>query len=182
MLAFSLCCGAPSHAADSWKLADLMAAMSAVPSTSLRFTEKKYVAILKEPLTLSGTLNYKRPDFIEKHVLSPHEERYTVAGVNVRVESKGKKRDLSLDAYPVIRAFVDSIRATLAGDGQTLQRFYRTELRGARDAWVLNLEPLDAQMAEQVSTIRLSGAGSTVDEVVVFEPGGDKSVMTIAPQ
>ncbi len=182
--ALSLCFTAPSFADESWQLADLMKTMSNVPSTSSRFTEKKHLAMLKEPLTLSGTLTYKRPDFIEKHVLSPFDERYTVEGDKVVFENRTKqqKRDFSLDSNPVIRAFVDSIRATLAGDARTLQRFYRIDLRGSRAAWVLNLDPLDAQMAEQVSTIRLSGAGSAVDEVVVFEPGGDKSVMTIAAQ
>lgn len=181
-IALSLCVTAPAFAAENWQLADLMKTMSNVPSTSSRFTEKKHLAMLKEPLTLSGTLTYKRPDFIEKRVLSPYEERYTVEGDKVIFENKAKqqKRDFSLDSNPAIRAFVDSIRATLAGDARALQRFYRIDLRGSSAAWVLNLDPLDAQMAEQVSTIRLSGAGSAVEEVVVFEPGGDKSVMTIA--
>lgn len=174
----------PLAAAQDFALTDLMALMADVPSTTSRFTEKKHLAILKEPLTLTGTLTYKRPDFIEKHVTSPYEERFAVSGDLVTFESKAKnqKRNFSLNSNPVIRAFVDSIRATLAGDAKALQRFYRADLKGTPKGWVLNLEPLDAQMAEQVSTIRLSGTHNTVSEVVVFEPGGDKSVMSIAPQ
>lgn len=170
--------------AQDFALADLMALMAEVPSTTSRFTEKKHLAILKEPLMLTGTLTYKRPDFVEKHVTSPYQERFTVSGDSVSFENKTKnqKRNFSLASNPVIRAFVDSIRATLAGDGKALQRFYRADLKGTPKAWVLNLEPLDAQMAEQVSTIRLSGASNAVTEVTVFEPGGDKSVMSIAPQ
>lgn len=170
--------------AQDFALTDLMTLMAEVPSTTSRFTEKKYLAILKEPLTLTGTLTYKHPDFIEKQVTAPYEERFTVSGDSVTFENKAKnqKRNFSLDSNPVIRAFVDSIRATLAGDAKTLQHFYRADLKGTAKAWVLDLEPLDAQMAERVSTIRLSGTHNAVSEVVVFEPGGDKSVMTIAPQ
>lgn len=169
-------------AASDWKIDDLMALMAKVPSTEAPYTERKYLAILKEPLLLSGTLSYSRPDRIEKRVLKPYVERFAVDGDTVTFENQTKKRSFALRSNPVIWAFVESIRATLAGDRKALQRFYRTDLRGTREQWTLNLDPLDAQMAEQVSTIQLSGSGNRVSEVIVYEPGGDKSVMEIAEQ
>ena len=42
-----------------------------------------------------------------------------------------------LQDYPVLWAFVESIRSTLAGDLQSLNRFYRVELDGSERDWRL---------------------------------------------
>jgi hypothetical protein len=88
---------------------------------------------------------------------------------------------MMLGDYPGMRAFIESIRSTLAGDRATLERYYRLRLEGESSRWWLTLEPLDPDMRTLVQSIRIAGTGASVREVEVFEAGGDRSVMTIGP-
>ena len=157
-----------------------MALMAGVSSTNETFTESKTMAVLREPLRLSGKLAYHRPDHLEKHVLSPYEEHLIVEGNKLTLTGRdGKTKRISLSRYPMIQAFVESIRGTLAGDADVLRRFYRVDLTGDRGRWTLRLRPLDQEMAEHVESIELNGSDAQVIRVVVQEAGGDNSVMMI---
>ena len=177
--ALVLCLPASAGQAD-WDLPQLMQSMAQVESSRARFTEEKHLAILTGPLTLSGTLTYHRPGFIDKHILAPYDERMTADGDVLTIEKKGEKRSLVLQNYPIAWAFVESIRATLAGDSASLQRFYRIALEGGRQEWRLTLEPLDAQMARYVQTINIGGAENSIQSVEILESGGDRAVMAIS--
>ena len=168
---------APAPAA--WDLPRLMALMADVTSTKETFTETKSLAILTDPLVLSGDLSYTRPDRIEKHVRAPYEEQVIVEGDTLTLVNKDGKKTIALHKYPMIRAFVESIRATLAGDAATLRRFYHLVLAGDRNQWILTLRPRDEQLAEHVRSIKLTGTDNRVTRVDIREQGGDSSAMTI---
>jgi hypothetical protein len=85
-----------------------------------------------------------------------------------------------LSAHPEIGAFVESIRATLAGDLPTLSRFYRITLEGGPEEWHLRLEPTDEKMREMVRSIHIDGSGRSVRGVEILEADGGRSVMTIS--
>jgi len=157
-----------------------MALMAETSATNERFTESKSLAVLREPLRLTGTLAYQRPDRLEKHVISPYEEHFVVEGNTLTLAAKdGKTKRIALTKYPMIQAFVESIRGTLAGDADALKRFYRVALAGDRRNWTLTLTPLDQGLAAYVRTIELSGSESQVTRIDIQEAGGDSSVMTI---
>lgn len=174
--------GAPSAAwAQAWGLPQLMEAMAQVPAHQSRFTEKKTLALLKAPLESSGTLAYRRPAFVEKHVLAPQDETLSVDGDELRWQNNtsGKKRTLRLQSNLPLWAFVESIRATLAGDLKTLQRFYEVRLDGTPARWVLTLTPSDDTMRRTLQSMRIEGAANRMLVVDVLETGGDRSVMQI---
>jgi len=168
-------------AAERWDIEALMKALSRIESGEKRYTEIKTMALLKEPMRLSGTLVYRAPSFLEKRVISPFEERYTVDGDSLTVENpaKGVRQTLSLASQPAIWAFVESIRAPLAGDLATLNRFYKVSLGGSERNWLLALVPTEPDMARLVRFIRIRGSGDRIDRIEIEETGGDVSVMTI---
>ena len=162
-----------------------MAALARNGPGTVRFAETKTSALLKAPIESSGTLTYAAPSRLEKRTLAPRDERFAVDGETVVVEmaarNAGEKRrlELRLGDYPAIRAFVDSIRGTLAGDLAALRRHYRVELEGTWSDWRLHLLPSDPQMAELVLKVVIGGAGGEVRRVEILEASGDRSVMTI---
>jgi outer membrane lipoprotein-sorting protein len=167
--------------AEEWNLPELMKRMAEIPASQARFTETRHVAILTAPLEVRGTLSYARPDRITKHVLAPFEERISVQGDTLTVEnrSRGESRTMPVQSNPVVWGLVESVRATLAGDLALLQRFYRVALSGTRAAWVLTLEPLDAQVGRHLQSIRIAGADARLDSIEIREANGDRAVMAI---
>ena len=179
-----LAAGSPVRAAAAadWGVDQLMQALAAVKSSKARFVERKHMAILNAPLEFSGTLIYVAPDKLEKHTQTPRRESLLLARDQLTIESpeRNHRRTVVLQDYPVIWAFVESIRSTLAGDLATLARFYDVKLEGAERRWRLSLKPRDPQMEEVVSVIRLSGSGNGIDIIETIETNGDRSVMTIS--
>jgi hypothetical protein len=90
-----------------------------------------------------------------------------------------QKRALTLQNYPALWAFIESIRSTLAGDITTLNRYYHVTLEGRPKQWLLILRPLDGQIKNLVSEIRISGNLEQINIIETREAGGDYSVMNI---
>ncbi len=165
---------------DPWDLAQLMQERREVAHARARFTEERHSALFERPVMVAGTLYYAAPARVEKHVESPFTERYIVDGDSLRIEHGAKDaRTVSLRSRPLLWAFVESMRATLAGDLETLQRFYEVRLEGEREHWRLALVPLQEQMRALVEAIRIEGSGADVTAIEILEAGGDRSRMKI---
>jgi hypothetical protein len=172
------------NAADAagWDLKQLMQELAQVKTAKGKFVERKHLAILNAPLQFSGTLTYIAPSRLEKHTLVPRQESLLLEREQLTIERKerNQRRTVLLQDYPVIWAFVESIRSTLAGDLATLHRLYEVVLDGNERSWRLALKPNDPSMREVVSEIRISGERNWINAIEIMETGGDRSVMTIA--
>ena len=162
-------------------LADVMRQLAAVPSAQARFTERKQIALLKTPLVLTGTLRYERPNKLEKHVLTPYDERIAIVGNEVSVENKtrGRTQNLSAAANSTLQALVESLRATLAGDLASLKRHFDVVFEGNAGEWAIVLVPRDAGTLALITRIRLAGTGDRLHRIDIDEAGGDRSEMSI---
>jgi hypothetical protein len=165
-----------------WGIEQLMQSLGRVKSATGRFVERKHLAILNSPLEFSGILIYTAPGRLEKRILLPEpqtmvleQDRFTI-----EIPSRNRSRTLALNDYPIIRAFVESIRSTLAGDLQTLTQYYRINLEGDPDRWRLSLAPSEPAMQAVVREIRISGSKDRVGAIEVIEAQGDRSVTTIS--
>ena len=92
--------------------------MAKVASREDRFTETKTVAMLTQPLVLKGTLAYARPDRVEKHVTSPYTEHLVVQGDQLTLSTREGTKRMAVNSHPLIRSFIEAIRASLAGEAR----------------------------------------------------------------
>ncbi|KWH51300.1 outer membrane lipoprotein carrier protein LolA [Burkholderia anthina] len=174
----------PAHASDTgsaWTLDRLMSTLAQHKSGRATFTETKHLSIATQPVESSGELVFVAPDHLEKHTLSPKPEHLVVDGDMLTVERNNRKYTLALARYPELGAFIDSIRATLAGNRFALERVYKVALSGRGDDWTLTLTPLDSRMLKVVSTITLDGTRDTLRGVTIRQADGDRSVMRLQP-
>ena len=185
-IAFSLACclraeGAEPAADSAWGLEPLMQRLAQVKNVQAKFVERKHLRILNAPLEFSGTLFYQAPGHLEKHTLLPKPQSLILDQDRLSIEDAGRKqrRTLRLQDYPVVWAFVESIRSTLAGDLQALNRFYKVDLEGSDIQWRLLLKPSEPAMQSLVTQIRISGARQSIRSIEIVEAEGDRSIMTI---
>jgi hypothetical protein len=164
-----------------WGIDQLMQDLAQVKTARGRFVERKTMAMLNAPLESSGTLVYTAPGRLEKHTRLPKPESLVLEQDKLSIEYKdrGQRRTLALQDYPVVWAFVESIRSTLAGDLATLNRFYRTSLAGSEEQWRLSLRPVDPKIQTVVKEINIGGSRSRVRTIEIIETEGDRSLMTI---
>lgn len=169
-------------AQQPWGVAQLMAALARVRSASGQFTERKTMRMLTQPLILSGRLDYLAPSHIEKTTVSPTPEKLVMDGDQVTIVSGPNKEThtFSLSQYAQIGGLVEGIRATLAGDLRTLDRFYTVQLNGTLTAWDLRLVPRDADLTRFVKWMEFRGSGDRIQTISTEDSDGDRSDMTIA--
>jgi Outer membrane lipoprotein carrier protein LolA-like len=180
--AFVICCwgaDAAAQSTDAWGIEQLMAQLSQVERAHAQFVEHKYMKVLKTPLESSGTLTYEAPNRMIKRTVKPKAETMTVDGGRLTLERQGRTRTLRLEDYPVLWAFIESIRSTLKGDLDALKRFYDVELFGSPQRWSLAMKPKDAKMSRVIHSVEISGVQGKLHSVKVQEAQGDRSVMTI---
>ncbi len=166
-----------------WTLRELMESLAVVKSVQASFREEKDLAILQQPLVTTGILYYRAPSYLKKQTLQPQAQSYEVDEDWLVVESPAEgRRNVNLRNYPVIRALVEAIRGTLAGDLRTLERYYQVQLQGHAADWTLGLRPTDKDLAGHVNAIIIQGQDNRVLKVETLEADGDRSVMTIEPR
>jgi hypothetical protein len=170
-----------SHADNSFDIDQLMQALASTQSGHANFIEKKNIAVLDKPVESSGELFYTAPDRLEKRTLKPKPESMLLEKDKLTVEQRGRKHVLSLQSYPEIAAFIDSIRGTLAGDRKALEKSYKLSLSGTQENWTLTLLPSLEKMKKVVSSITISGVSQQVQTIEIKQADGDSSVMTITP-
>lgn len=172
----------PAQAAESWGLEDLFTRFAKIAASNARFTETREIGLLTAPLESSGTLTYRRPDFLEKRTLQPQPEGLRLEGDRLTLtQADGASRTLSVSAMPEIQTYVESIRATLRGDVPTLMRFYDVALEGTLQDWRMQLTPRAEEARKTVQRIAIAGRDATIRRIEVLQADGDRSIMTIQP-
>jgi hypothetical protein len=172
---------ATTPALAAWDIAQLMVELARNPGGQALFTEKKYIALLDKPVVSSGEMRYTAPDFLEKRTLLPRPELLRLDKEAITIERGKQKFTLRLTDQPEIFAFVDSIRGTLSGNRQTLERNYALHLSGNRDNWTLTLSPSNPRIAERLTRITIGGSREQVRSVEYIQADGDRAVMSIDP-
>lgn len=169
--------------ADPLTLDALMASLHGVKASSAHFVEHKYVHLLTAPLETAGTLSYTAPDKLAKVTTGPVPEAIRLDGDTLSGSqgADGEKFSVALSEHPEISAVVESIRATLSGDLETLQRLCLITLSGQASQWQLDMVPRSETVRRLVSAIRISGSGTVLHRVEMLENDGDRSDMDITP-
>jgi hypothetical protein len=145
----------------------------------VEFIEQQFLAVLDHPVESSGELRYDAPDRLEKRTLLPRAENLVLAGGVLTVERGARRHVMDLQRYPQIQPFVESIRATLAGDRSALERIFHLEFAGSVQRWSLTLVPLDHQLARIVKQMQIDGSRDQLLKVEIRQADGDRSLMTL---
>ncbi len=187
LLLGAVCSGAPCAAAAGASAVNDVDFIEVMRLLSLRqhgrvdFVEQHFLAVLKRPTESSGELRYDAPDRLEKRTLQPHAETLLLAGGILTIERGHSRRVLDLHAFPQVQPFVESIRATLAGDRGALERMFDIEFGGSVDRWAMSLVPLQDKVKESVAEVRIDGARDQLLRVEIRQPDGDRSLLTLRP-
>jgi hypothetical protein len=173
--------GTPARAAGAGDLDEVLGLLAMRQHGRVEFIEQHFLAVLSRPIESSGELRYDAPDRLEKRTLKPHVETLVLAGGVLTVERAHSRRVMDLHAYPQVLPFVESIRATLAGDRSALERVFQLNFAGSVSRWTLTLVPLESKIKQSVSQVRIEGIRDQLLKVEIRQPDGDRSLMTLRP-
>lgn len=167
-----------------WNAQVLLENVSRAIPPQVSYEETHVSAILTTPIVSHGTLSFIPPSRLEKHVLSPREERYVIVGNSLQWEemTTGHTKKLFLPDYPLLQTFVEGFRAVFAGDLATLKTRFAIELVGTKDAWKLKLTPIDENFVGFVDALHFMGQGERITGIEIREARDDYSHIAIAQE
>lgn len=168
-------------APPAFDLPELMAMLARVDRSIVAFEETRNYSALTAPVVRRGTLQYVRPDRLEMNVITPSPETIQIVERRIRVESADGRREWDLAGQPVALAWVEGIRATLAGDTESLTRRFRIELSGTANAWSMRLEPVDARVAATLEHVDLRGRQEQILSIEILDVQGDRISIALTP-
>ena len=168
----------------AWDIKTLLKVVSHAIPQRVPYEEAHVSRILTIPLVSYGTLSFTPPSRLEKHVVSPREERYVIEGNSLRWEEKatGQTKELFLPDYPLLQTFIEGFRAVFAGNLNSLRTWFAIELVGTKKAWELKLTPLEGNISDIVEGLYFIGQGERITGIEIREVGGDYSHITISPE
>lgn len=164
-----------ASAQPSVTLDSLLGQFAALPGLEARFVEEKRIALLAVPVRSEGRLFFVNPGRMMRHVTSPDPSHTLIADGELRMRSGGRTETLSIRTNPVLRGFVESFRAVLAGNRADLDRFYVAQLTTSADGWELRLTPRDAALREFLRSITMRGQGVILRDMRMVEVSGDET-------
>ena len=175
-------CTAAEPAGDAAAFGELLKLLAARQHGHVTFTEVQQLSILDQPLHSSGELLYDAPNRLEKRTLEPRSEDLLLENGVLTVERNHHRRSVALREIPQAAPFVESVRATLAGDRAALEHYFTMNFSGNLDRWSLELTPADAALRRSVQRVLIAGERDRIGTVEIHQSDGDSSTLTVGPE
>lgn len=171
-------------AGDSLSLDQLMATLRTVRHVEARYVERRTLRALRTPIETRGTLRYDAPDRLEKTTdpaVNGNLDRLAIKGGQLTIDRGNGAAPLvlMLNEHPEVGVLVDSIRATLSGDGDALRRTFDIALAGTIQGWQFVLQPRNPAQRNLLQWMRVTGHGNRITAIDTQDGDGDRSDMTI---
>jgi hypothetical protein len=168
-------------------LDQIMATVRTVRHVDARYVEHRTLHVLRAPIETRGVLRFDAPAHLEKAADPAPDgtaETLTIDGDQLTIDRGTATAPvvLSLREHPEIGVLVESIRATLSGDAEALQRIFDVTPSGTLGHWQLVLQPRDPAQHAALQWMRVSGYAARITTIETADHDGDRSEMAIVEQ
>lgn len=178
-----------SFEAGATTLAERVAGLAAPPDGQLNYSETRSSGLLSRPVVYTGRLTFDpESGALSKWVEEPRRARLTLNDTRLEAQSgDGRVRSLPTERQPELAAMLAGLRALLSGDAEALQDIFQADyLEGkaqdGRDTeWVLQLRPLDTELAGRLVMLELRGSNDRLTQIDSLMASGDRQSMVILP-
>jgi hypothetical protein len=167
--------------AEELKLSEVIANVSIQPPSTVAFDEQRHSAMLKEPLQLSGQLEYLGPGQLRKTIEQPFQETMLVNQQQIEVSRDGRTQRLSLKSNRMMQTLLGGIAAMLAGDTARLEKDFEPTLTGTETDWVLLLQPRNKRIAAHLQHIEVCGNAESVQSIRIQFDAQEWQLMELHP-
>lgn len=158
----------------------LLQRFASSPGFEARFVEEKRIALLAVPLRSEGRIWFAPPGRLMRRVERPEPSAALIADGRLRMQQGDAVEEIAITDNPVLRGFIDSFRAVLAGDRAALARYYDATYTRNESGWELRLRPRDDALRRFLREIHLSGTGVVITEMRMTEMSGDETRTTFS--
>ena len=170
---FLLLIVASAHASEPDTMARIGSQIEQHAVVRAEFTQTKRMAALKRPLVNAGRLVYSRKYGVLWQIEQPYRLSYVLGEERiVEILSDGTRRERGLRDVPGLAQVGRVFRAMLGANTAALRETFDVAVHGDVARWEIDLKPKQAQLAQFLSGLHLSG-GRFVETIRIDEASGD---------
>lgn len=156
-------------------LEDLSARVAQYPVVRAEFTQTKQMAAMKRPLVTRGRLTFSRSQGVLWQIEQPFRMTYVLGETRiVEIGSDGARKVRETRDVPGLAQVGRVFHAMLGANPAALREHFDVTGHGDTGRWGLELKPRQAQLAQFLTGLQLSG-GRFVEEIRIGEAGGDST-------
>jgi len=164
-MAFTACLALASSCVWALDLETVLVNVAVTPPARVAFREERHNSLLKEPMVVSGYLEYLEAGRLRKVIESPFEEAFLIDADQIEIERDGEIRKLPLKKIKFLKTMLGGIEAILAGETDHLVSVFRYELSGTVDSWSLRLEPISNTASRHLAALSVTGDDKSVSSI-----------------
>jgi outer membrane lipoprotein-sorting protein len=137
------------------------------------FTQAKQINGLKRPLQTGGQLVFARQHGVLWRIEQPYQVSYILSEDKVvEIGADGSRKERLARDLPGLAQVGRVFRAMLGANTTALREYFDIQAQGDAGNWSLKLVPRQAQMAQFIERLDISG-GSFVGAIRIQESSGD---------
>ena len=148
-------------------VADILRRVAITPPAKVAFREERHNSMLREPLVLSGYLEYLAPGQMKKVIESPFQEAFMVSDKAVEIERDGEIHKLPLSRSRSLRTLLGGIEAIISGNETELRETFDLELLESPDGWSIRFTPRSKRVARNLENLHVTGSGDVIDSICI---------------
>lgn len=159
-------------------LETVMRSLATTSGVRAEFHEVKEIALLERPLESVGTLYFVPPQRVAHFTTKPMRSAFVVDGSRLSFRDETGSESVDLSASLIARTVVEHFVVLFNGDLEALRGRYDVGFQAQGPRWKLELVPRDANVRAVISRVELWGLDAALDQLVLSEAGGDRTVTT----
>ena len=157
-------------------LEELMHRMATTTGVRASFHETKELVLLEAPLESDGRLYFVPPARMARITTRPGASTLVIDGPKMSFRDETGATDVDLSASRVARTIVENFVVLFNGDLPGLRERYAVDYSADGPRWRMRLVPKGAPLSQFVGEVSLRGDGPALEEMVIVEPEGDRTV------
>jgi hypothetical protein len=163
----------------SLELAAVLENAAVTPPSRVSFREERHNPMLREPMVLTGHLEYLSAGVLRKVIETPFEEAFLVDADHVTIERDGEIRKLAVNRSRSLKTILGAIEAILSGESDKLESVFNYELSGTADAWSVQLTPISRRIAKRLEGLQVTGDNQSVTSIRIVLESGEWHIIDI---
>lgn len=146
------------------------------------FTQRKYLAELKQPLVSSGRYVVAAQRGLIWQIEKPIQAQLVISRKHLVRRSDGHEiTRINANQQPALQIVAAVLLAVFQTDTDQLRQYFKVQKRqGANNQWVMTLHPKSATVAQFADHIRVRGK-THIEHIELYQPSGDHTVIDLHP-
>ncbi|WP_041524070.1 outer membrane lipoprotein carrier protein LolA [Gilvimarinus agarilyticus] len=149
--------------------------------------QRKYLAILREPMISTGRFNLTTDGHIHWHIEEPFAVTYAMAEGELTRTMEGKTEVISAASEPSLYGFFQMFSRLFELSLKDLNSYFAVSLltpeqvpEQTSEQWVIGLTPEDSRLQKLLAHIIVQGREGVINQVTLTEPGDDYTVLNFS--